>query len=81
MKKQFDNIVKEKEGIEKKCEYEIQELMATMEKFHDSNTKVVEDKDKEIERLKKDIIRNKNQSKSEVWPLSFYYNYGRICCT
>lgn len=34
MKKQFDDMLKEKEVIEKRCEYEIQELMLIMEKFY-----------------------------------------------
>lgn len=66
MKRQFDDMLKEKEVTEKRCEHEIQELMSTMEKFHQTNGKLVEDKDKEIENLKKEISRHKDLSKSEV---------------
>ncbi|XP_078329240.1 uncharacterized protein LOC144624005 [Crassostrea virginica] len=65
LKKQFDEMLKEKESMEKKCEHEIQELMSTMEKYHQSNAKLVEDKNKEIEKLKKDISKNKDLSKSQ----------------
>lgn len=66
MKKQFDDMLKEKEVTEKRCEHEIQELMSTMEKFHQTNGKLVEDKDKEIENLKKEISKHKDLSKTEV---------------
>lgn len=66
LKKRFDEMLKEKESMEKKCEHEIQELMSTMEKYHQSNAKLVEDKNKEIEKLKKDISKNKDLSKSQV---------------
>lgn len=66
MKKQFDDMLKEKEVTEKRCEHEIQELMSTMEKFHQTNAKLVEGKDKEIENLKKEISKHKDISKTEV---------------
>lgn len=77
MKKQFDDMLKEKEVTEKRCEHEIQELMSTMEKFHQTNGKLVEDKDKEIENLKKEISKHKDLSKSEVRCHYIYYSNCR----
>lgn len=83
MKKQFDDMLKEKEVTEKRCEHEIQELMSTMEKFHQTNGKLVEDKDKEIENLKREISKHKDLSKTEVqchiyFDQSMYYCRSRI---
>lgn len=74
MKKQFDDMLKEKEVTEKRCEHEIQELMSTMEKFHQTNGKLVEDKDKEIENLKREISKHKDLSKTEVQCHYIYFD-------
>lgn len=80
MKKQFDDMLKEKEVTEKRCEHEIQELMSTMEKFHQTNGKLVEDKDKEIENLKREISKHKDLSKTEVQCHYIYFDQSMYYC-
>lgn len=66
MKKQSEKAVKDKEDAVQRCEHQIAEMMATLEKYQQENQKIVTQKDKEIEEMKHKIEQKENKNKKET---------------
>ena len=65
--------MKDKEAETKKFDKQMNEMVATLEKYKQENTKIVQQKQKEIETLKKNMDSQKQSRKSEVNVLLFTY--------
>lgn len=66
MNKKCTEAVKHKEEAVNKCDHQMAEMMATLEKYQQENHKIVTQKDKEIEQLKLKLETESSSNKKEV---------------
>lgn len=66
MKKLSERALSDKEDTVQKCEHQIAEMMATLEKYQQENQKIVCQKDKEIEEIRHQIEQSENNFKTGV---------------
>lgn len=66
MKKLSERALSDKEETVQKCEHQIAEMMATLEKYQQENQKIVWQKDKEIEEMRHQLEQSENNFKTGV---------------
>lgn len=66
MKKLSERALSNKEETVQKCEHQIAEMMATLEKYQQENQKIVCQKDKEIEEMRHQIEKSENNLNTAV---------------
>lgn len=66
MMKLSERALSDKEDTVQKCEHQIAEMMATLEKYQQENQKIVCQKDKEIEEMRHQIEQSENNFKTGV---------------
>ena len=66
MKILSERALSDKEETVQKCEHQIAEMMATLEKYQQENQKIVCQKDKEIEEMRHQVKQSENNFKTGV---------------